>query len=49
MDASALWSGAVQLILMISPFLAGYLAVVYANEIIGLLTNAILGRGRSYD
>jgi hypothetical protein len=49
MESSVLWAGAMKLILMISPFLAGYLAIVYANEIIGLLTNAILGRRRDYD
>lgn len=49
MDTSELWAGAMKLIFMLSPFLAGFLAITYANEIIGLITSVFLSRRKDWD
>ncbi|MMZ56017.1 hypothetical protein D1872_178930 [compost metagenome] len=47
MDAGQLWSGAMKLITMCSPFLLVLLAIMYAGEVIGLIRKSVLGqRGR---
>lgn len=49
MEAVELMQGAIGMIKMVSPFLFIFIAVSCANEIIGLIRNAVLYQSRSKD
>lgn len=49
MDAGQLMQSGMKLILMFSPFLLVFLAITYANELIGLIYKAVNGVRRGWD
>lgn len=42
MDAGQLWTGAMKLISLLSPFMLVLLSITFSNEIIGLIRNAVI-------
>jgi hypothetical protein len=49
MDAAQLMQGGIKLIYMFSPFMFVFIAIAYADQIIDLIKQALLGRKGGYD